>query len=64
MLHAIRLRCKFSVKELTALEGVRTATDSVLAADISTFLILTVHLTGRIADGLAALLNAQIRKNK
>ena len=24
----------------------------------STFLILTVHLTGRIADGLAALLNA------
>jgi len=58
VLHAIRLRCKFSVKELTTLKGVRTDTDSVLAAGTSTFLILTVHLTGRIADGLAALLNA------
>jgi len=28
---------------------------SLLAADTSTFLILTVHLTGRIADGLGAL---------
>ena len=44
--------------ELTALKGVGTDTDSVLAADTNTFLILTVHLTGRIADGLAALLNA------
>jgi len=44
--------------ELTALKDVGTATDSILAADTSTFLILTVLLTGRIADGLAALLNA------
>ena len=46
------------LKELTAPEGVGTNTDFVLAADTSTFLIPTVHLTGRIADGLAALLNA------
>ena len=46
------------LKEFSALTGRGTATDSVLAADTSTFLILTVHLMGRIADGLAALLNA------
>jgi hypothetical protein len=32
--------------------------DSVLAPDISTFLIPNVHLTGGIASGLGALLNA------
>jgi len=38
--------------------SVEANTDSILTADHSTFLILTVHLTGRIADGLPALLNA------
>ena len=33
-----------------ALEGVGTATDSVLAADTSTFLIPSMHLTGGIAS--------------
>ena len=41
------------LKELTALKGVGTDTDSVLAADTSTFLPLTTA-----PDGLAALLNA------
>jgi len=39
-------------------ESFLTLAMHLLAPDTSTFLILTVHLTGRIADGLAALLNA------